>query len=163
MKNIFYSFLFVLQIFVMASCLKSKEEVTCENRSVSEDSIIILNYIKSDNATAAIDALRHPSGLYYKILSPGFGNAPVLSSKVFIKYTGRLTNDTIFDSLTDASRSGWVLGTLIDGWKIGLPLISKGGKIKLYIPSALAYGCRGQSTIAPNQVLIFEVELVDLQ
>jgi FKBP-type peptidyl-prolyl cis-trans isomerase len=53
---------------------------------------------------------------------------------------------------------------VIDGWKIGLPLIKKGGRIKLIIPSALAYSCTGAGTsIPPNTPLYFDVTLNDVK
>jgi FKBP-type peptidyl-prolyl cis-trans isomerase FkpA len=58
---------------------------------------------------------------------------------------------------------------LIEGWKIGLPLIQKSGKIKLYIPPSLGYGAsdikdnNGVVVIPANSMLIFDVSLVDFQ
>jgi len=67
------------------------------------------------------------------------------------------------DQLSDPTRSGWTLSSLIEGWKIGIPLIKKGGRIKLIIPSALAYGCTGYASIPPNTPLYFDVTLTDVQ
>ena len=47
---------------------------------------------------------------------------------------------------------------LIPGWEIGIPLVEKGGEIKLILPSALAYGSQGQLA---NRVLIFDIVLED--
>jgi FKBP-type peptidyl-prolyl cis-trans isomerase FkpA len=63
----------------------------------------------------------------------------------------------------------FVLGTLIDGWKIGVPLIKKGGQIRLYIPPSLGYGSsdvrdnQGRVIIPGNSILIFDITLIDLQ
>ena len=51
--------------------------------------------------------------------------------------------------------------SLSDSIKIGLPLIKKGGHIKLVIPSSLAYGCSGYGTIPPNTPLFFDINLID--
>ena len=51
----------------------------------------------------------------------------------------------------------------IEGWKIGIPLIKKGGKLKLIIPSALAYGCNDISGIPGNSILFFDIDLIDVQ
>jgi len=72
-----------------------------------------------------------------------------------------LLDGTTFDQQTDASKTGWPLGSLIAGWQIGLPLIQKGGKIKLIVPSSLAYGCGGN--LPANSILYFDVHLVDVQ
>jgi FKBP-type peptidyl-prolyl cis-trans isomerase len=55
------------------------------------------------------------------------------------------------------------LSFVIAGWKIGVPLIKEGGKIMLYIPSLLGYGCQGGGTTIPsNANLIFEVEIIEI-
>lgn len=54
-------------------------------------------------------------------------------------------------------------GSVIKGWTDGLSLLKKGGKAKLYIPSTLAYGSRGNGTeIKANANLVFDVEVVDM-
>ena len=70
-------------------------------------------------------------------------------------------NGTIFDSNTGAPIQ-FILGQVIPGWQLGLPLIQKGGVIRLIIPSSLAYGCTGSGSIPGDSVLYFEVELVDV-
>lgn len=109
-----------------------------------------------------INTTRHSSGLYYEIISPGNGAVPSANSKVFVTYTGKLLDGRTFDQQTDAAKTGWTLGSLIPGWQIGLPLIQKGGHIKLIVPSSLAYGC-SSGALPPNSVLYFDIQLVDVQ
>ncbi|MBS1974346.1 MAG: FKBP-type peptidyl-prolyl cis-trans isomerase, partial [Bacteroidetes bacterium] len=71
------------------------------------------------------------NGFYYQIVTEGAGAPPGVCSRVMVTYTGQLTNGSVFDQQTDAL---FTLGGLISGWKQGLPLISKGGEIKLYLP-----------------------------
>jgi len=99
------------------------------------------------------------SGVYYEIIDPGTGGTPNLNSQIFIKYEGRLLNGNIFDEQSDPSRTGWQLRTLIPGWQVVIPKIRKGGKVKMIIPSALAYGCRANGNIPANSILYFYVEL----
>lgn len=109
-----------------------------------------------------INATRHPSGLYYEIIIPGSLNKPIVSSRVFVRYIGKTFDGNIFDQQSNPGNTGWPLSTLIEGWKIGIPLIGKGGKIKLIIPSALAYGCQGSGESIPADTpLYFEIELFD--
>jgi FKBP-type peptidyl-prolyl cis-trans isomerase len=54
----------------------------------------------------------------------------------------------------------FVANRVIRGWTEGLSLLGEGGKATLYIPSDLAYGERGNRAIAPNSVLIFDVEVL---
>jgi FKBP-type peptidyl-prolyl cis-trans isomerase FkpA len=148
---------FFIVLSFVSSCIKTSEN-TCTNTSVAADSSAILSYL---NSNAISGYVKHSSGLYYKIENPGGSGAPNLSSKVFVKYTGKFTDNRVFDSVSDPAKTGWVLGSLIEGWRIGIPLISKGGKIKLFIPSALGYGCTGGGAIPANTILVFDIELVD--
>jgi len=52
---------------------------------------------------------------------------------------------------------------VISGWQIGIPLIQKGGFIKLIIPSALGYGCRGTGPIPGDAIIYFDIQLLDVQ
>ncbi|ULQ57936.1 FKBP-type peptidyl-prolyl cis-trans isomerase [Flavihumibacter rivuli] len=138
------------------SCSKSDNQ-SCTPVPAQNEEAQILQYVNSNNMTAVKD----PSGLYYQILQEGTGSNPNLTSRVYVKYKGYLTNGTQFDALDNPSLSGWALGGLIQGWQIGIPKIKKGGKIKMVIPSSLAYGCNQVGTIPANSILVFEVELVD--
>ena len=56
------------------------------------------------------------------------------------------------------------LNGFIPGWQEGLQLMVPGDKWTLIVPSNLAYGERGvpQAGIGPNEILLFEVELIDI-
>jgi FKBP-type peptidyl-prolyl cis-trans isomerase len=96
------------------------------------------------------------------MMKEGTGKAVQATDTVKIFYKGYLFSDgTIFDQTTDSPRS-FPLNRLIQGWQIGLPLLKTGGKIKLVIPSHLAYSIRTRSPkIPPNSTLVFEIEVVD--
>ncbi len=52
---------------------------------------------------------------------------------------------------------------VIKGWTEALLLMPKGSKWQLFIPHYLAYDVRGSPPgIGPNEVLYFEVELLDI-
>lgn len=105
-----------------------------------------------------------PTGLRYKILTPGADPKPVPNATVKAKYTGRLVDGTVFDS-TDNNGGEPVefrLDKVIKGWSEGLQKIGKGGKIILHIPYDLAYGEAGNRGIPPMSTLSFEVELVEV-
>lgn len=156
MKN--FLWIAVLFLFSMSGC--SKKDQGCTPVSPQAEEPQITAYASANG----IAAVKHTSGIYYQIIDPGTGATPTLTSKVYITYTGKFLNGTVFDEADDASQTGWQLGGLIEGWGIGLPLIKKGGRIKLIIPSSLAYGCPGAPpTIPPNSVLYFDISLVDVQ
>ena len=119
-------------------------------------------YVTANN----INAVKHCSGLFYQIQTGGSGAAPTPCSVVTINYAGYFTDGTVFNKST-APFTYSLLG-LIQGWQKGLPLIKKGGKIKLIIPPSLAYGAAGRPGtggspgIPPNSILVFEIELLDI-
>ena len=111
-------------------------------------------------AERGLDAESTAEGLYYVIEEPGGEDKPDLLSQVSVTYTGRLLDDSIFDS-SGSSPVTFPLNGVIEGWQIGIPLFGRGGKGMLIIPSHLGYGSRGVGTIPPNSVLVFDVELVN--
>lgn len=113
-------------------------------------------YIKANNLSVTKDA----SGLYYQVLSAGSGVAPTISSTVRVAYTGKLLDGTQFDTRDNFSSS---LTGLIKGWQIGIPFIKPGGRIFLIIPSALGYATAPKSGIPPNSVLVFTIDLFQVQ
>ncbi|KAF0237877.1 MAG: FKBP-type peptidyl-prolyl cis-trans, partial [Chitinophagaceae bacterium] len=72
-----------------------------------------------------------------------------------------LMNNTVFDA--SATPITFPLANVIEGWKIAIPLVRAGGRIKMVIPSALAYSCVGTNGIAGNSPLFFDVTLVAVQ
>lgn len=158
MKTVCLISLAVIIFVSQSGCAKSKSSTPCTPVPVANEEATILAYA----ANNGIFATRHSSGLYYEIISTGSGDTPTTNSKVFVTYTGKLLDGRVFDQQSDSSKTGWVLGTLIEGWRIGLPLIQKGGQIKLIIPSSLAYGC-DDSRLPANSILYFDVHLADVQ
>ncbi len=100
--------------------------------------------------------------MFYQITNPGSGVSPNLNSTIIVTYAGSFLNGTVFEQTTNPVNIGQ-LGGLIEGWKVGLPLIQKGGRIKLIIPSSMAYGCTGVPGISANTPLFFDITLVDVQ
>jgi len=82
-----------------------------------------------------------------------------------VHYTGWLTNGSKFDSSVDRNETfAFRLGTgsVIPGWDEGVSGMREGGKRQLWIPPTLAYGSSGAGSIPPNSVLIFEIELLQV-
>jgi FKBP-type peptidyl-prolyl cis-trans isomerase len=107
-----------------------------------------------------------PSGLQYKIITPGAGDSPAEKDKVTVHYRGTLIDGTQFDSSYDRGEpASFPLNAVIKGWTEGLQLMKPGGKFTFYIPPQLAYGKNAPqgSNIKANSALIFEVELISIE
>ncbi|WP_111631966.1 FKBP-type peptidyl-prolyl cis-trans isomerase [Pedobacter cryoconitis] len=108
-----------------------------------------------------IPAIKDPaSGLFYQIITPGSGTAKITTSTtVSVNYTGRFLNGNVFDQ-SNGTPISFPLGGVIAGWQIGVPLIQPGGRIRLIMPSVLAYGNEGKGSVQPNTVLDFTIDLL---
>ncbi len=103
------------------------------------------------------------TGLQYQVLEPGSGDSPTVDSQVRVHYEGRLINGEVFDSsYARGEPAEFGLNQVIAGWTEGLQLMKEGGKMRLFIPSDLAYGPGGNRGIPPNAVLVFDVELLEV-
>ncbi|MEQ4512782.1 FKBP-type peptidyl-prolyl cis-trans isomerase [Dickeya zeae] len=104
------------------------------------------------------------SGLLYQVDKEGTGAAPKDSDTVVVNYKGTLVDGTEFDnSYKRGEPLSFRLDGVIPGWTEGLKHVKKGGKIKLVIPPALAYGEAGVPGIPANSTLVFDVELLDIK
>jgi FKBP-type peptidyl-prolyl cis-trans isomerase FkpA len=149
--------------FTAGSCLKKESGCQFAHNTVvapANEVAMVESYLSANSITAN----KHESGMYYQIVNLGSGGAPNLCSQVKVAYVGKFTSGAIFDQ---SSSAVFTLGPLIEGWKKGLPMIQKGGSIKLFIPPTLGYGAddyppNGAVVIPGGSVLIFEITLFDI-
>jgi FKBP-type peptidyl-prolyl cis-trans isomerase FklB len=105
-----------------------------------------------------------PSGLQYIVISEGTGSIPNDSNMVKTHYSGTLMDGKVFDSSYERGEPAeFPVNGVIQGWTEALKLMKTGSKWKLFIPPSLAYGEQGAGgVIGPNEVLIFELELLEI-
>ena len=106
-----------------------------------------------------------PSGLQYKIITPGTGPKPTATDTVVCNYRGTLLDGKEFDSSYKRGQPAtFPVSGVIKGWTEAVQLMPVGSKWQLFIPADLAYGPRGAGPdIGPESTLIFEVELLSIQ
>jgi len=134
------------------------------------DAKVIDSYVAKSGLTGK--GQKTESGVYYIVTQPSSGPAPKPGDIVKVRYTGKLLNGTVFDSSEKSlnpQASGEPVqfpigvGQVIPGWEEGVLKMHKGEKVTLIIPSTLAYGPRANPKIPANSVLLFDIELVDIQ
>ncbi|MDH4556683.1 FKBP-type peptidyl-prolyl cis-trans isomerase [Pseudomonas sp. BN417] len=105
------------------------------------------------------------SGLQYEIVKKAEGPQPKATDVVTVHYEGKLTDGTVFDSsIQRGSPIDLPVNGVIPGWVEGLQLMHVGEKVKLFIPSELAYGEQSPSPAIPaNSVLVFDLELIAIK
>jgi FKBP-type peptidyl-prolyl cis-trans isomerase FkpA len=149
----------ILGILVyVISCTKTGNTAysSCTGSPAVADSTVLLAFAKANGITPIADS----SWLYYQIINQGSGASPIGTSKITINYVGTFLSGQYFDSTT--APVTFELDSLIKGWQYGLPKIQAGGRIKLLVPSALAFGCAGTTAIPPNAPLYFDITLISV-
>jgi FKBP-type peptidyl-prolyl cis-trans isomerase FklB len=158
---------------------KTANDPTAANRKLSRSEIAQQNQKAGEEflaANAKKDGVKTtPSGLQYVVLKEGTGKKPGPLDEVAVHYQGALINGKVFDSSidrgeplkirpvqVDPTTKRW---NVIEGWIEALQLMNEGSKWQVFIPSKLAYGSRGTpgGPIGPNEVLVFEIELLKVK
>ncbi|MFY0594096.1 FKBP-type peptidyl-prolyl cis-trans isomerase [Roseivirga sp.] len=146
------------------------------SEQLEKDEELIQEYIVNNN----LETTRTDEGLHYVTLQEGNGQFPKLGDKVSVNYTLTRLDGTVLDtSREDVARANnqysdrrtyvpyeFEIGTqgIIEGWNLGVPKFSKGGRGKLIVPSVFGYGVQGKGAeVPPNTVLVFDIELVDIK
>ena len=117
------------------------------------------------NRSEAGNEVTTASGMKYVDLKVGDGASPAIGQKVKVHYIGWLANGREFNnSYKGGAPAEFKLGDgLIPGWNEALQSMKVGGKRRIILPPALAYGPTGKPpTIPPNETLTFEIELLDV-
>ena len=161
LSSILSLFFILIGIALFSACSKSDN-----NDPQSTACAVTAQYVNDNSATQralmvafcnnnGITYTVHPSGILYQIITPGDTAKPNLCTSLTMTYTGKLMTGIQFDKGTIT----YQLKDLIVGWQIGVPLIGKGGKIKMVIPSSLAYGPNANGSIPANSPLYFEMSI----
>ena len=150
----------VMDAFV-ADLRKKQEEkmaVAGSENKTKGDAFLAANKTKDGVVTL-------PSGLQYKIITPGTGPKPSATDTVVCNYRGTLIDGTEFDA---SSKHGgpqtFPVNQVIPGWTEALQLMPVGSKWQLFIPSNLASGAHSPGDpIGPDSTLVFDIELVSIK
>jgi FKBP-type peptidyl-prolyl cis-trans isomerase FkpA len=151
-------------LVLFSQCFKKEND--CAPRNIVAPSSEI-QAVKDYLGNANIVATQHTSGLFYQVLAEGMGMPPQICSSIRVRFSGKHTNGTEFESSQDVVLN---LKLMLESWRIALPMIKPGGRIRFYVPPTLGYGADGkkdQNTnavlVAPyTPVIIYEVTLLEV-
>ncbi|MCW8870199.1 MAG: FKBP-type peptidyl-prolyl cis-trans isomerase [Proteobacteria bacterium] len=111
------------------------------------------------------------SGIQYRVIEEGNGKNASLDDTVVVHYSGKLIGNDNFDNYQEFD-STYDRGEPLEmdmskvgmkGWQEIIPMMQKGDKWQVFLPPEMAYGQQGQGPIGPNEVLVFDVHLVDIK
>ena len=158
--------------------MRKEQEKSAERAKVLlvEEAKTIESYLAEKGLTAQ----KTENGLYYVIENEGVGPETTPGTTMYVNYAGYLLDGTLFDtSFPEIAKANNIfnegrpyeplpvnvgMGQVIPGWDEGLMLLKKGSKAKFIIPSPLAYGENSMgSSIPANSILVFDVEVTDVQ
>ncbi len=137
------------------------ERKQIENKQIEEEKKLLEEYILSEKIQTKPTA----TGLYINVLKKGTGKPVEKGKRLVVHYVGLLVNGDIFDSSIKRNEPfefNYGANEVIDGWEQGIENQRVGTKLKLIIPSNLAYGAEGYGKlIPPFSTLLFEIEILD--
>lgn len=104
------------------------------------------------------------NGVILRRLEEGRGTVhPKPASVVYVNYTGRLIDGTVFDSTEgDSLPALFRVRDLIMGWQIALVRMHEGDRYEVTIPAKWAYGSMRAGDIPAHSTLIFDLTLVKI-
>ncbi len=107
-----------------------------------------------------------PTELVQTDITTGDGAEAELGKSITVDYVGvACSSGEVFDSSYESGEPAQFTleeGGLIQGWIEGIPGMKVGGQRQLVIPADLAYGEAGNQGIAPDEALVFVIELKDV-
>jgi len=135
-----------------------------EEKRKNQEPQIIAKYLSDNNIKVQPTA----DSLYFLSRQDGKGKKIEQGDSVAVKYTGMLLNGTVFDATTKHGPGNDLFKfqfsnnmPLIKGWVLAFTTMHEGDKVRILIPSSLAYGARQASAdILPYSPLIFDIEVV---
>lgn len=104
-----------------------------------------------------------PSGLQYKEIKKAQGEKPKAEEMVSVNFIGTLANGKEFERSPEG-QPRTLPQTITKGWQEAMAMMTVGSKYQFWMSPALAFGEAGRPPqVRPNNVVIYEVELVGTQ
>lgn len=132
------------------------ERVAADNKGKSD------RFLSENRVKTGIVVL--PSGAQYRVIEEGTGGRPAVSSEVKLHFRGSLYTGQEFASTYTGNQpvSMKVSDAPIKGLQEVLPLMKAGSRWEVFLPADLAYGATPRSPVGPNQAVVFDVKLIEV-
>ena len=147
--------IFISILFFLAGCVQDSPNVK---------QIANLKFFIENQGFEGINVIE--KGLHYAVLESGDSRSksPQLSDTITAHFHGTLTNGNVFWSSVESNEPLTVeLSDLIEGCQKVISLMKNNDKWRVYIDPSMAYGDEGRPGIPSNSILIFDIELLDIQ
>tara|TARA_B100000767_G_C19592147_1_gene461938 strand:+ start:252 stop:713 length:462 start_codon:yes stop_codon:yes gene_type:complete len=138
--------------------------VGCNQDSLNIQQIGNMQYFIDNETKEGINIVEQ--GLQYSIINSGDPDSasPELSDTITAHFHGTLTDGTVFWSSVEKNEPLKVqLSGLIIGCQKIISLMKVNDKWRVYIDPSMAYGDEGRPGIPSNSILIFDLELLDIE
>ena len=148
-------FTLVISLIVLTGCVQDSPNVK---------QIANMKFFIENQAQEGINIIE--KGLHYAVLNSGDINSksPELSDIITAHFHGTLTDGTVFWSSIESNEPLTIqLSGLIEGCQKVISRMKVNDKWRVYIDPSMAYGDEGRPGIPSNSILIFDIELLDIQ
>jgi len=148
-------FILLVSLIVLGSCVQDSPNVK---------QIANMKFFIENQAQEGINVIE--KGLHYAVLNSGDINSksPELSDTITAHFHGTLTDGTVFWSSVESNEPLTIqLSGLIEGCQKVISLMKINDKWRVYIDPSMAYGEEGRPGIPSNSILVFDIELLDIQ
>jgi len=148
-------FTLVIYLIVLTGCVQDGPNVK---------QIANMKFFIENQAQEGINVIE--KGLHYAVLNSGDINSksPELSDIITAHFHGTLTDGTVFWSSIESNEPLTIqLSGLIEGCQKVISRMKVNDKWRVYIDPSMAYGDEGRPGIPSNSILIFDIELLDIQ
>jgi FKBP-type peptidyl-prolyl cis-trans isomerase len=138
--------------------------VGCVQDSPNVKQIANMKFFIENQAQEGINVIE--KGLHYAVLDSGdiSSKSPELSDTITAHFHGTLTDGTVFWSSVESNEPLTIqLSGLIEGCQKVISLMKVNDKWRVYIDPSMAYGDEGRPGIPSNSILVFDIELLDIQ
>ena len=148
-------FTLVISLIVLTGCIQDSPNVK---------QIANMKFFIENQSQEGINVIE--KGLHYAVLNSGDINSksPELSDTITAHFHGTLTDGTVFWSSVESNEPLTIqLSGLIEGCQKAISLMRVNDKWRVYIDPSMAYGDEGRPGIPSNSILVFDIELLDIQ